>query len=253
MKVIILAGGLGTRLSEYTDIIPKPMVELNKKPIVFHIMKTYIKYGLTDFVLALGYKKKYVIDYFLKHKNLVEIIGNDKKKSIVRFRIHNKICKIYLVDTGLKTNTGGRIKRLKNIINNEKFMITYGDGIANINIEKLLKFHNLKKGIATITAVHPVARFGMLEINSKNKVTYFKEKPQTKKDWINGGFFICEPEFINYIKGDSTILEKSPLEIISKRNKLFAYKHLGLWMCMDTKRDKDNIEKVLKKNLFFNE
>ncbi len=251
MKVIILAGGLGTRLSEYTEIIPKPMVEVNRKPIVFYIMKTYIKYGFTDFILALGYKKKYVINYFLKHKNLIEIIQNNNKELIIKIKIYNKICKICLVDTGLKTNTGGRIKKLKNIIKNEKFMITYGDGIANININKLLKFHNLKKGIVTITAVHPVARFGMLEINSKNKVTYFKEKPQTKKDWINGGFFICEPEFINYIKGDSTILEKSPLEIVSKKNKLFAYKHLGLWMCMDTKRDKDNIEKVLKKRLIF--
>ena len=251
MKVVILAGGLGTRLSEYTETIPKPMVEVNKKPMVFHIMKTYIKYGLTDFVLALGYKKKYVIDYFLRHKNFLQILQKDKEKIIIRFKIFNKICKIYLVDTGLKTNTGGRIKRLKNIINNEKFMITYGDGIANINIKKLLKFHNSKKGIATITAVHPVARFGMLEINSKNKVTYFKEKPQTKKDWINGGFFICESEFIKYIKRDSTILEKSPLEIVSKKNKLFAYKHLGIWMCMDTKRDKDNIEKYLKKKIIF--
>ena len=225
MKVIILAGSFGTRLSEYTKKIPKPMVTINNKPILIHIMEHYFKYGFDDFYIALGYKGSFIRNYFKRKK-------------------YN--WKINLINTGLKTMTGGRLKRLKKIIGNQTFMMTYGDGISNINIEKLIKFHRKNKKLVTLTAVRPPARFGAIKIKGNN-VKLFKEKDKVDEGWINGGFFVMEPEFLNYIKNDKTFLEKEPLEIIGKKGQLLAYKHDDFWQCMDTKRDKDLLEKILKK------
>ena len=224
MKVVILAGGFGTRLSEYTKTIPKPMIEINGKPIIFHIMKLYAKYGYKDFYIALGYKG--------------EIIKNFFKKNFFDWKIN-------LIETGRTTMTGGRLKRLKKYIGQETFMMTYGDGISNINLKKLLKFHNKNKKIVTLTAVRPPARFGALKIKGPN-VIYFKEKSKLDEGWINGGFFVIEPEFFKFIKNDQTYLEREPLEKATKKKQLAAFKHSGFWQCMDTKRDKDSLDKIFK-------
>ncbi len=229
MKIIILAGGLGTRLSEYTKTIPKPMVRIGNKPIIIHIMKHYFKYGYKDFYVALGYKSKVIKEYFKKNK----------------FRWN-----INLIETGKSTMTGGRLKRLRKFINDETFMLTYGDGVSNINLKKLTKFHKKNKKLVTMTAVRPPARFGALKIIG-NKVKFFKEKSSLDEGWINGGFFVIEPRFLNYIKGDKTFLERFPLENAARKNQLVAYKHNGFWHCMDTKRDKENLEKIYKKKRRF--
>mgnify|MGYP003689125647 CR=1 FL=1 len=225
MKVVILAGGLGTRLAEYTKKIPKPMVSILGKPIIVHIMDHYASFGYTNFYIAAGYKQKVLKDYF-----------KNKRKQ----------WNVNIINTGLKTMTGGRIKRLKPFLKKEPFFLTYGDGISNIDISKLLKFHNKSKSIATLTAVRPPARFGAIKI-SGNNVTYFKEKSKLDEGWINGGFFIFEPEIFKFIKNDKTFLEKEPLTKIGKIKKLSAYKHHGFWQCMDTIRDKEILEKKLKK------
>jgi len=225
MKVIILAGGFGTRISEYTYRIPKPMVKINKIPILIHIMKHYSRYGYEDFIIALGYKSKVIKDYFKKNKFP---------------------WKIKLVNTGLNTMTGGRLKRLKKFIGKKTFMMTYGDGISNINIKKLINFHIKNKKMVSMTAVRPPARFGAIKLKG-NLVKYFKEKSRIDEGWINGGFFVMEPKFLNYIKNDKTFLEKEPLENIGKKGQLMAFKHNGFWQCMDTKRDKDRLEQILKK------
>ena len=226
MKVVILAGGLGTRLSEYTKTIPKPMVKVGGKPILFHIMKLYANYGFKDFNIALGYKGNVIKKFF--NKKFFD-------------------WKINLIDTGQGTMTGGRIKRLKKHIGNETFMMTYGDGLSNVNLKKLLKFHKKNKKLVTLTAVRPPARFGALKIKGE-KVSYFKEKSKIDEGWINGGFFVMEPKFLDYIKNDNSYLEREPLENITKKNQLMAFKHKGFWQCMDTKRDKDRIEKILNGN-----
>lgn len=229
MRVVILAGGYGTRISEYTKRIPKPMILINKKPIIIHIMEHFAKYGFDDFIIALGYKGSEIKKYFRKNKNT---------------------WKVQLIDTGLKTMTGGRLKRLKKIIGNEKFFMTYGDGISDVNLHKLLKFHNKNNKLVTLTAVRPPARFGAIKLNG-NKVKLFKEKQKIHEGWINGGFFIMEPIFLKLIKNDNTFLEKEPLEQAGKKGQLYAFKHEGFWQCMDTKRDKDVLEDILKrKNLF---
>tara|TARA_B100000029_G_scaffold457021_1_gene485458 strand:- start:22 stop:714 length:693 start_codon:yes stop_codon:yes gene_type:complete len=224
MKVVILAGGFGTRLSEYTKTIPKPMIDIDGKPILLHIMKHYAKYGFKDFYVALGYKGKIIKKFFKKKK----------------FKWN-----INLIDTGSNTMTGGRLKRLKKIIGKETFMMTYGDGVSNINLNKLIKFHKKNSRLVTLSAVRPPARFGALKLKG-NFVKYFKEKSKLDEGWINGGFFVMEPEFLNFIKNDNTYLEREPLERITKKKQLAAYKHKGFWQCMDTKRDKDNLEKILK-------
>ena len=224
MKVVILAGGFGTRLSEYTKTIPKPMVSIGGKPLLLHIMKFYAKYGFKDFYIALGYKSEVIKKFF--------------NKKISDWNIH-------LIETGKNTMTGGRLKRLKKYIGNEKFMMTYGDGLSKLNLKKLLKFHNKKKKMVTLTAVRPPARFGAIKIVG-NKVNYFKEKSKLDEGWINGGFFVIEPEFFKFIKGDGTYLEKEPLEKVAKRGQLGAYKHKGFWQCMDTKRDKDKLNEIIK-------
>ena len=225
MKVVILAGGLGTRLSEYTKTIPKPMVKINGKPILIHIINHYLKYGFDNFYIALGYKGNFIKNYFKKNK--------------VNFKVN-------LIDTGLKTMTGGRLKRLKEKLGNDTFLLTYGDGISNVNLNKLIKFHKKNKKLITLTAVRPPARFGAIKIIGK-KVKTFKEKSKLDEGWINGGFFVVEPKFLNLIKGDTTFLEREPLERASKNNQLLAFKHNGFWQCMDTKRDKDFLEQKLKK------
>lgn len=226
MKIVILAGGFGSRLSEYTKLIPKPMVEVNKKPILIHIMQHYAKYGFKEFYVALGYKGKIIKDYFKKRK------FSDWK--------------INLIDTGLKTMTGGRLKRLKKFLEKETFMMTYGDGLSNINIKKLLKFHQKNKNIVTLSAVRPPARFGVLKL-SGNKIKYFKEKSKLDIGWINGGFFVMEPSIFKYIKNDKTYLERDPLEKLTKIKKISAFRHQGFWQCMDTKRDKELLDEILKK------
>ena len=225
MKVVILAGGFGTRLSEYTKTIPKPMVEIAGKPMLFHIMKHYASFGFKNFYIALGYKGKVIKEFFNK-----------------KFFDWN----IKLIETGKNTMTGGRLKRLKKHLKKETFMMTYGDGLSNINLKKLLQFHKKNKKLVTLTSVRPPARFGVIKL-AGNKVSYFKEKSKLDEGWINGGFFVMEPQFLNYIKNDNTYLEREPLEKLTRRKQLEAFRHDGFWQCMDTKRDKDKLEKILKR------
>ncbi len=240
MKVIILAGGLGTRLYEYTNRVPKPMVKIAGFPILIHILKHYLKHGFKDFIIAAGYKNKIIKDYFKKF---------EKDGEPFVFKINNNKCNITIADTGQKTLTGGRLKRLKKYFkSNETFMFTYGDGLCDVNLKKLLRFHKKNKKLITVTAVRPPARFGEIKIKG-NIVNSFREKPQTSEGWINGGFFVTNYKFFKYIKNDNTILEKSPLEKACKNRNLSAYKFKGFWKCMDTLRDKQVLEEILKKKL----
>ena len=226
MKVIILAGGFGTRLSEYTDTIPKPMVQIGDKPILHHIMQFYASYGHKDFYIALGYKGDVIKKYF---KN----INNDWK--------------INLIDTGQNSMTGGRLKRLQKNIGNETFMLTYGDGLSNINIKDLLSFHKNQGKMVTISAVRPPARFGALKLKD-SEVVSFKEKSQLTESWINGGFFVIEPKFFDMLLNDQTVLEKEPLEKVASTKELAAFRHEGFWQCMDHKLDKDLLDQMVKEN-----
>lgn len=228
MKVVILAGGFGTRLSEYTKLIPKPMVNVNGKPIIYYIMKHFYNYGFKEIYCAIGYKGNILKEYF-------------KKNSFP--------WKVKLIETGLKTMTGGRIKRLKKYLGNEKFFMTYGDGLANVNLKKLLDFHIKNKKLATITAVRPPARFGKIKLNKQNMVTMFREKSNLDEGWINGGFFILESKVLSLIKSDQTFFEKQPLELLAKKGELIAYKHKKIWQCMDTIRDKEILENLLVKKI----
>ena len=247
MKVVILAGGYGTRMEEYTKTIPKPMITINNTPILMKIISHYNKYGYQNFYIAMGYKYEFIIKYFkknfveLKNKNLK---NKDRRNSYFHDPIKN--CKFNLIYTGLNTMTGGRIKRLKDFLNEENFMLTYGDGLSNVNINKLLKFHKDKKKLVTLTAVNPPARFGALQINN-GIITTFREKIKLKESWINGGYFVINKKIFEYIANDKTYLEREPLEKLSKEKNLSAYKHKGFWQCMDTKRDKDFLEKYYKK------
>ena len=225
MKVVILAGGYGTRLSEYTKTIPKPMIKINGKPLIYYIMKHYAKYGFKEFYIALGYKGEVIKKYF--------------KKNLFDWKIH-------LIDTGLKTMTGGRLKKLTKFIDDKTFMLTYGDGLSNINLKDLLKFHNKNKKMISLTAVRPPARFGAIKFKG-NYVSYFKEKSKLDEGWINGGFFVIEPKFLKFIKNERTTLEREPMEKASKKKQLVAFKHYDFWQCMDTKRDKDTLEEIIKK------
>ena len=248
MKVVILAGGKGTRISEYTNVIPKPMVPIGNFPIIWHIMKIYAHYGFTDFVVALGYKSEVIKDYFIKFNALNSDFTVDLSNGKIEIHQNKSLdWKVTLVDTGQETMTGGRLKRLKNYLDGDTFMLTYGDGLADINIKDLLNFHLANKKLVTMTAVRPSARFGELELNS-NLITSFKEKPQLKDGWINGGFFVMEKEFIDFIKDDTEMLERNPLEIVAKNNQLIAFKHKSFWQCMDNKRDLENLQKLWKDN-----
>ena len=246
MKVLILAGGFGSRLSEYTDIIPKPMVQIGGMPIIWHIMKRYAKFGFNDFLIALGYKSQVIKEFFLNYSQVNSDFKINLKSREVNLLNNRKVdWNVTLIDTGQKSMTGGRIKRLQKFIHDKPFMLTYGDGVADIDIQKLYEFHKDKKKIATVTAVHPAARFGQLNIEG-NFVKSFIEKPQLDSGWINGGFFVFQPEIFNYLKDDLTILERDPLENIAKIGELSAFKHEGFWQCMDTKRDKDRLEELWK-------
>jgi glucose-1-phosphate cytidylyltransferase len=242
MKVVLLAGGLGTRISEETDTRPKPMVEIGGKPILWHIMKIYSQYGYNDFVICCGYKghviKEYFANFFLHHADVTIDLQNNK------LEIHKSGAenwKITLIDTGKDTMTGGRIKRIEKYVNNETFMLTYGDGVSNVDIKALVESHKASGKLATVTAVQPSGRFGALGINDKNEVESFFEKPKGDGSWINGGFFVCEPDVFKYIKGDETIWEREPLEDLAKHNNLNAFKHKGFWKPMDTLKDKQDL------------
>jgi len=244
MKVVILAGGFGTRLSEMTNIIPKPMVPVGGKPIIWHIMQIYAHFAHKDFYLALGYKAELIKEYFMNFSMLNDDFTVDLATgSISSHNIRKVDWKVTLVNTGEKTMTGGRLKRMQDYIGNETFMLTYGDGVANIDINQLLKFHKRHKKMITVTAVHPGARFGELQIID-DQVSSFIEKPQLTQGWINGGFFVIEPSFFELIAGDETLLEHEPLEQVASMGELMAFKHHGFWQCMDTKRDQDLLESL---------
>jgi len=244
MKTIILAGGFGTRLSEFTDKIPKPMVTIGGHPILWHIMKTYANYNYKDFYLAAGYKAEVIKDYFLNYRSLnSDFTVNLSSGEISLINVEKIDWNVTVVDTGLNSMTGGRLKRMKSFINNEPFLMTYGDALVDVNIKELVDFHKSHNKMVTVTAVHPGARFGELEMNG-NKVKNFQEKPQTTQGWINGGYFVIQPEFLDLIKDDLTILERDPLEEAALRGELMAYHHEGFWSCMDTKRDRDSLEEM---------
>lgn len=244
MKVVILAGGLGTRMAEETEVKPKPMVEIGGRPILWHIMMHYAHYGFNHFVIALGYKgeviKKYMVDYCALNSNLTV---NMQTGEITIMDGYKPDWTVELVDTGTQTMTGGRVKRLAKYLNNETFMMTYGDGVSDVNLDELLRFHYSHGKLATLTAVRPIARFGHLEMDG-DFVANFTEKSQTQEGWINGGFFVLEPEVLDYIDGDMTFWERDPLERLSRDNQLMAYRHDSFWQCMDTLRDKMTLEKL---------
>jgi glucose-1-phosphate cytidylyltransferase len=247
MKTIILAGGYGTRLSEYTDVIPKPMVPVGGRPILWHIMQLYARYGHKDFYVALGYKAEVVKDYFLNYRALKSDFTVDLHSGdIMPHQVDSVDWKVTLVNTGDSTMTGGRFKRLRPFIGNESCMLTYGDGVSNIDIGALLTFHRSHGKMVTMTAVRPAARFGELEIDGA-RVVCFKEKPQLHTGWINGGFFVIEPAFLDLIEGDGTMLEREPLEKATAAGELMAYRHEGFWHCMDTKRDHELLESLWAK------
>ena len=249
MKVVILAGGLGTRLSEETKTIPKPMVEIGGKPILWHIMKIYSHYGFNEFVICLGYKgymiKEYFANYFLHSSDVtIDVCSNN-------VTIHNNNCepwKVTLVDTGMETMTGGRLKRVKQYVGNETFMLTYGDGVGDVNIKELVDFHKKSKKLATVTVVIPVSRWGSVAISNNNEVLSFIEKPAENNSWINGGFFVLEPGIFDVIEGDSTILEKDPLERLVSSKQLSAFKHKGFWKPMDTLRERNELDAMCESN-----
>ncbi|PHM16533.1 MAG: glucose-1-phosphate cytidylyltransferase [Sulfuricurvum sp. PD_MW2] len=246
MKVLLLAGGFGTRLSEETDIRPKPMVEIGGKPILWHIMKIYSTYGFNEFVVLLGYKGYYIKEYFANyflHQSDVTIDLKENKMEILNNS--SEPWKVTLLDTGINTLTGGRIKRAQKFVGNEPFMLTYGDGVADIDIAKLVEFHNAHGKALTITSAQPDGRFGALEIGPDNQVKEFKEKPKGDGSWINAGFFVCEAKVFDYIcEGDGTVFEQIPLQNLAKDGEIFTYKHEGFWMPMDTLRDKHTLSKM---------
>jgi len=246
MKIVILAGGFGTRISEESHLRPKPMIEIGERPILWHIMKIYSSFGYNDFVICLGYKgyyiKEYFAHYFLHESDVTFDFRNDNESVIHHHSAEP--WKVTLVNTGLNTMTGGRVKRVKQYIDNEPFMLTYGDGVANVDINKLVEFHKLSGRLATVTSIQPNGRFGALEIGSNNEVRGFQEKPRGDGSWINAGFFVMQPEVLDYIESDSTILEKEPLETLAKQDQLIAYKHKGFWQPMDTLRDKNYLEEL---------
>lgn len=249
MKVLILAGGFGTRISEMTEVRPKPMVEIGGKPILWHIMKLYGHYGFNEFVVLLGYKgyfiKEYFANYFLHQSDITIDLKNNA------LEVHNNSSenwKVTLLDTGLNSMTGGRIKRAQPYIGNETFMCTYGDGVANVDIAKLLEFHRNHGKKMTLTAIQPEGRYGALDFGTENQVRSFLEKPKGDGSWINGGFFVCEPSVLDEIQGDQTIFEREPIESLAEKGELVAYKHEGFWQCMDTLRDKNKLEELWNSN-----
>jgi len=250
VKVVILAGGLGSRLSEETTLRPKPMVEIGGKPILWHIMKIYSSYGFNEFIILCGYKgymiKEYFAQYFL---HMADITVDLTTNTITHHDNHAEPWKITMIDTGLDTMTGGRIKKVEKYIGNEPFMLTYGDGVGDIDIDRLVNFHKSNGKLITMTSVQPEGRFGALDIDKSNKVKSFQEKPKGDGSWINAGFFVCQPEVLGFIpKGDNTIFEREPLENLAKTGQLYTYKHNGFWKPMDTQRDKTQLEELIENN-----
>ncbi len=242
MKVVILAGGFGTRLSEETDIKPKPMVEIGGKPILWHIMKNYSSHGFNEFVILLGYKgyviKEFFSNYFLHQSDVTFDLANN---SMEVHQNESEPWKVTLLDTGLSTLTGGRIKRAKDYIDDDDFLLTYGDGLSDVDIAKTVEFHKSHGKNITMTAVQPAGRYGALDIKADNSISSFKEKPKGDGAWINGGFFVCKSEVLDYIDGDSTTFEQEPLTDLAAEGQLMSFKHDGFWECMDTLRDKTNL------------
>jgi len=248
MKVVILAGGFGTRISEESHLKPKPMIEIGDQPILWHIMKSYSYYGFNEFIICAGYKqhviKEYFADYYL-HRSDITFNFTEENKLIVHSNIAEP-WKVTIIDTGLNTMTGGRVRRIQKYIDNEPFMLTYGDGVCDIDINKLLKFHNKQGKIATLTAIQPGGRFGSLEISRDFLIQSFAEKRKEDGGWINGGFMVLQPEVFSYIEDDSTVLERTPLESLARNGQLAAYMYNGFWQCMDTLRDKIYLDDLLK-------
>ena len=250
MKVLILAGGLGSRLSEETVLRPKPMVEVGSKPILWHIMKIYSYYGFNEFIIMCGYKGYMIKEYFANYySHMSDITIDMSNNSVVYHNNHAEPWKVTLLDTGLDTMTGARIKKVKKYVGDEPFMLTYGDGVSDINIHQLLDFHRSQNRYITMTSVQPEGRYGSLIINSDNQVTTFVEKPKGDGAWINAGFFVCQPEVFNFIPdGEGVIFEREPLEGLAHEGQLCAYKHEGFWKPMDTQRDKFQLEELIEKN-----
>ena len=248
MKTVILAGGLGTRISEESHLKPKPMIEIGGNPILWHIMKYYSYFGYNDFIICCGYKgyviKEYFADYYL-HRSDVTFDFSDENKMI----IHNNVAepwRVTIIDTGLNTQTGARIKRVQKYIGNERFMLTYGDGVCDVNINNLVAYHEKNARYATMTAIQPGGRFGVLDINENNIIDRFTEKAKEDGGWINGGFMVLEPEIFNYLNDDpDLVFERAPLECVAKDGQLIAYKHNGFWQCMDTMRDRIILNKMI--------
>jgi len=249
MKVVILAGGFGTRISEESHLKPKPMIEIGGRPILWHIMKIYSSFGFNDFVVCLGYKgyavKEYFAHYFLHESNVTFDFSNGNHRVVHEHTAEP--WKVTLVDTGLETMTGGRVKRIQSYVGDEPFMLTYGDGVGDVDIPRLLDLHRAHGKLATVTSTQPSGRFGALNIDAAGSVSSFQEKPEGDGGWINAGFFVMQPEVFNYIEGDSTILEREPLENLAKDGELMTYKHRGYWQPMDTLRDKMHLDDLLKK------
>ena len=248
MKVVILAGGFGTRITEESHLKPKPMIGIGERPILWHIMKEYSHYGFNDFIIFLGYKgyviKEYFSDYFLHTSDVTFDLTKNE------MTVHDNYAepwKVTLVDTGLNTMTGGRIKRIQKYVGNEPFMLTYGDGVSDVNLKELLEFHKTSGKLATITTVHAGQRFGVLDINENNEIVSFREKHDEDGSVINGGYMVLQPEVFDYIKGDETVFEREPLENLAKEKQLCSYYHKGFWKCMDTLRDKNHLEEMWEK------
>ena len=244
MKVLILAGGYGTRISEESHLKPKPMIEIGEKPILWHIMKEYSYYGFDEFIVCCGYKqhliKEWFADYYLYNCDVTFDFSKDD-----RMEVHSSFAepwKVTLVDTGLNTMTGGRVKRIQKYVGNEPFMLTYGDGVSDINIKELLRFHQGHGKMITLTAVNVEQRFGVLDINDLGEINSFREKSISDGSRINAGYMVCQPEIFNYIAGDNTVFEREPLEAAAKMGELMAYRHNGYWQCMDTKREKEKLD-----------
>lgn len=248
MKVLILAGGLGSRLSEETELKPKPMVEIGGKPILWHIMKIYSYYGYNEFVILLGYKgyiiKEYIANYYMHNS---DVTFDMKDNSIEILNNKTEPWKVTLIDTGTDSMTGGRIKRARWFVGNEPFMLTYGDGVSDVDIPALVEFHKKHKKFITVTSVQPEGRFGSLIIDQNDRITNFQEKPKGDDHWVNGGFFVCQPEVFDYIDNDSTIFEKEPLENLARDGQLYTYRHHNFWKPMDTIRDKKQLEEMIQK------
>lgn len=251
MKVVLLAGGFGTRISEESHLKPKPMIEIGEKPILWHIMKEYSHYGFNEFVVCCGYKqhviKEWFNNYYLHNSDITFDFSDGGN-----ITVHNNVAepwKVTLVDTGLNTMTGGRIKRVRDYVGNETFMLTYGDGVSDVNITELLKYHQNHGKMVTMTAIRPEGRFGVLDIDDNASIRAFREKSQNDSGWINAGYMVVNPEIFDYIEADSTVFEREPLERVASEGELVAYRHKGFWQCMDTQRDKQKLEEMWANNV----